>query len=136
MNFFDQAGVLHWEVDKIPEQSFLNTAGWKYIIPQLYKKYPNDDMRLNISINSPPLISLAIDNIQATILLDMIIEVVDNGEMIPVACITVVWHVFFCYIYFLKSKTCDELGFRWIIHESLRPAICNRKLGPQDFWKS
>lgn len=81
---------MHWEVDKVPEQSFLNTAGWKYIVPQLYKKYPNDDMRLDISINSPPLITLASENIQATILLDMIIEVVDNGEVIPVACITMV----------------------------------------------
>lgn len=81
---------MHWEVDKVPEQSFLNTAGWKYIVPQLYKKYPNDDMRLDISINSPPLITLASENIQATILLDMIIDVVDNGEVIPVACITMV----------------------------------------------
>lgn len=81
---------MHWEVDKVPEQSFLNTAGWKYIVPQLYKRYPNDDMRLDISINSPPLITLASENIQATILLDMIIEVVDNGEVIPVACITMV----------------------------------------------
>lgn len=81
---------MHWEVDKVPEQSFLNTAGWKYIVPKLYKKYPNDDMRLDISINSPPLITLASENIQATILLDMIIDVVDNGEVIPVACITMV----------------------------------------------
>ncbi|KAL3733416.1 hypothetical protein ACJRO7_022870 [Eucalyptus globulus] len=44
------ADYMHWLVDKIPDQALLNTAGWKYIVPQLYKLYPNDDMDLNISV--------------------------------------------------------------------------------------
>ncbi|THU47618.1 hypothetical protein C4D60_Mb09t17500 [Musa balbisiana] len=85
-----QAGVMHWVVEKIPDQSFLNTARWKYLIPQLYKKYPNDDMLLNMSLNSPPGIWITPQKIGATISLDMTIDVLDGSKTIPVACISVV----------------------------------------------
>ncbi|URE35551.1 BPI LBP family protein [Musa troglodytarum] len=85
-----QAGVMHWIVEKIPDQSFLNTAKWKYLIPQLYKKYPNDDMLLNMSLTSPPGIWITAQKIGATISLDMTIDVLDGSKTIPVACISVV----------------------------------------------
>ncbi|KAL5729775.1 hypothetical protein ACHQM5_002676 [Ranunculus cassubicifolius] len=84
------AGVLKWVVDKVPEQSLLNTAGWKYVIPQLYRKYPNDDMKLNISFSSPAVISVSSEKIDVTAYADMTIDVVDANQIIPVACISVV----------------------------------------------
>lgn len=85
--FFD-ADYMHWIVDKIPDQALLNTSGWRYIVPQLYKQYPNDDMNLNISVSSPPVIKVAKDDIDVIVNLDLIIDVVDAGEVIPVACIS------------------------------------------------
>jgi lipopolysaccharide-binding protein len=81
---------MHWIVDKIPDQSILNTAGWRYIVPQLYKQYPDDDLNLNISVSSPPIIKVAKDVIGAIINLDVTIDVVDGSEVIPVACISLV----------------------------------------------
>jgi hypothetical protein len=71
---------MRWIVNKIPDQSLLNTAGWRFIIPQLYKKYPNDAMNLNISFSSPPAIRIAENDI----------DVLDSSEVIPVACISLV----------------------------------------------
>ncbi|XP_010928142.1 putative BPI/LBP family protein At1g04970 isoform X1 [Elaeis guineensis] len=85
-----QAGLMHWIVDKVPDQSLLNTGSWKFLIPQLYKKYPNDDMILNISVTSPPLIRITPENIGAIISSDMTVHVLDACESIPVACISVV----------------------------------------------
>lgn len=84
------ADYMHWLVDKIPDQALLNTAGWKYIVPQLYKLYPNDDMDLNISVTAPPLVKITKQGIGATIYTDVIINVLDTGEVIPVACISLV----------------------------------------------
>lgn len=81
---------MHWIVDKIPDQSLLNTAGWRFIIPQLYKKYPNHDMNLNISVSSPPTIEVETRKIKAKIPLDMVIDVLDGQEVIPVVCISLV----------------------------------------------
>jgi hypothetical protein len=81
---------MRWIVDKIPDQSLLNTAGWRFIIPQLYKKYPNDAMNLNISFSSPPAIRIAENDIDATVNVDLIIDVLDSSEVIPVACISLV----------------------------------------------
>lgn len=85
-----QAEFMQWTVDKVPDQSLLNTAGWRFIIPQLYRKYPNDDMNLNISLSSPPVIRVAEDNIDATVHADLIIDVLESGEVTPVACISLV----------------------------------------------
>ncbi|KAF8414183.1 hypothetical protein HHK36_002182 [Tetracentron sinense] len=84
------ADFMKWVVDAVPDQSLLNTAGWRFIVPQLYKQYPNDDMNLNISLTSPPVIRISQRNIDATIYSDMTIDVLDSNEAIPVACISLV----------------------------------------------
>ncbi|XP_028758053.1 putative BPI/LBP family protein At1g04970 isoform X2 [Neltuma alba] len=80
------AGYMQWMVDKLPDQALLNTAAWRFIVPQLYKKYPNKDMELNISVSSPPIIQVTSQDIGATIHVDIIVDVEDAGE---VACISV-----------------------------------------------
>jgi hypothetical protein len=85
-----QADALQWILDELPNQALLNTADWKIIIPQLYKQYPNDEMNLNISISSPPVIEVSDQDIGATISIDLIINVLEADEVIPVACISVV----------------------------------------------
>ncbi|KAI3969678.1 hypothetical protein MKX01_020239 [Papaver californicum] len=85
-----KADSLRWIVDKVPDQSYLNTNRWRFIVPQLYRKYPNDDMRLNISFSTPPVLKIHSDEIDGTIYSDMIIEVLNDGEIIPVACISVI----------------------------------------------
>ncbi|GMG98724.1 hypothetical protein Nepgr_000564 [Nepenthes gracilis] len=86
-SLYFNAGYLQWIVDKIPDQSLLNTAGWRFIIPQLYKKYPNDDMNLNISFASAPAVRILRDSIDAMVYADLIIDVLEDHEVIPVACI-------------------------------------------------
>ncbi|XP_074583696.1 putative BPI/LBP family protein At1g04970 isoform X2 [Curcuma longa] len=85
-----QAGLLHWMVNKVPEQSLLNTTSWKYLIPQLYRKYPNDDMILNMSLMSPPDVWITSQKVGANLLLDMTVNVLDGSSTIPVACISMV----------------------------------------------
>lgn len=82
-----EAGVLQWIIDKIPEQRLLNTDGWRFIIPQLYKKYPHHDMNLNVSLDSAPVILISSQNIDVTVNVDFIINVLEADEVIPVACI-------------------------------------------------
>lgn len=84
---------MRWIVDKIPDQSLLNTAGWRFIVPQLYKKYPNDDMNLNISLPSPPVMWISERNIDATIYVDLIINVLETDEVVPVTCIALVFYI-------------------------------------------
>ncbi|TYI01030.1 hypothetical protein ES332_A11G172500v1 [Gossypium tomentosum] len=84
------AEFMEWIVDKVPDQALLNTARWRFIIPQLYKKYPNDDMNLNISLSSPPVIRISEHNIGASVYADVIIDVVEGSQVIPVACISLV----------------------------------------------
>ncbi|XP_072977105.1 putative BPI/LBP family protein At1g04970 [Typha angustifolia] len=84
-----QAGLMHWIVDRVPDQSLLNTASWKFIIPQLYRQYPNDDMQLNILLTSSPILKIRAGNIGATIFLDMTVNVLDDTETVPVACVSV-----------------------------------------------
>ncbi|XP_076904712.1 putative BPI/LBP family protein At1g04970 isoform X1 [Bidens hawaiensis] len=84
------AMFMHWIVDKLPEQSLLNTAGWRFIIPQLYRKYPNDDMNLNISLSDPPAVQISQQKIDSTVYADLIIDVLQGVDTIPVACISLV----------------------------------------------
>lgn len=84
------AEFMQWIVDKVPDQSLLNTARWRFIIPQLYKKYPNDNMNLNVSLSSPPVIRILDHNIDATIHADLVIDVLEADQVIPVACISLV----------------------------------------------
>lgn len=85
-----QAKFMQWIVNEIPDQSLLNTAGWRFIVPQLYKKYPNDDMNLNISLSSPPVTRISSNDIDATVYADLIIDVLEADDVIPVACISLV----------------------------------------------
>ncbi|XP_021687638.2 putative BPI/LBP family protein At1g04970 isoform X2 [Hevea brasiliensis] len=82
------AGYMHWTVDRFPNQSLLNTTTWRFIYPQLYKKYPNDEMNLNISLTSPLVIRIVENDLNATIYLDVTINVLDADEVIPVACVS------------------------------------------------
>ncbi|XP_012080676.1 putative BPI/LBP family protein At1g04970 isoform X2 [Jatropha curcas] len=86
------AKFMQWIVDKVPDQYLLNTAGWRFIVPQLYKKYPNDDMNLNISLSSPPSIRVSEHNIDAIVYADLIIDVLEADQVIPVACISLEIH--------------------------------------------
>ncbi|XP_024976996.1 putative BPI/LBP family protein At1g04970 isoform X1 [Cynara cardunculus var. scolymus] len=79
---------MYWIIENLPEQKLLNTAGWRFIIPKLYKEYPNDEMSLNFTILSPPIIEVENQGIVASVSSDVIINVVDNGDVIPVACIS------------------------------------------------
>jgi len=87
---YTHAGLLNWSVDKLPEQSLLNTASWRFFVPQLYNKYPNDDMTLNISVSSPPSITITLDGVKAVVVADMVVDVLDGNDTIPVACISMV----------------------------------------------
>nr|GEU39248.1 putative BPI/LBP family protein At1g04970 [Tanacetum cinerariifolium] len=82
------ANKISWIVDNLPDQKLLNTSGWRFIIPKLYKEFPNDGMSLNFTILSPPTIKVENEGIVATVKSDVFINVVDAGEVIPVACIT------------------------------------------------
>lgn len=102
---------MQWIVDKVPDQSLMNTAGWRFIVPQLYKKYPNDDMNFNISLSSPPVIQISTHNVDATVYADLTIDVLEAGDVVPVACITLVclltkeiYYIFSNpYIFFIQS---------------------------------
>ncbi|CAI9088321.1 OLC1v1022624C1 [Oldenlandia corymbosa var. corymbosa] len=85
-----QANKMRGIVEKIPDQDLLNTAGWKYIVPQLYRMYPNKNMSLNVAVYSPPIIKVGERQVDATIPLDVIINVLDADQVLPVACISVV----------------------------------------------
>lgn len=85
-------------INKIPDQSLLNTAQWKHIVPQLYKQYPDKDMELNISVSSPPIIRVANNGIDFTVYSDVTIGVVDDDEVISVACISLVCFIGICVL--------------------------------------
>ncbi|KAF8694816.1 hypothetical protein HU200_037913 [Digitaria exilis] len=84
-----EAGLLQRMVDKVPEQFLLNTASWRFLVPQLYRKYPDDKMVLNISAISPPSVRINVGRIDATVDLDVTVNVLDFGEIVPVACMSV-----------------------------------------------
>ena len=85
-----QAGLLQRMVDKVTEQFLLNTASWRFLVPRLYREYPDDDILLNISAVSPPSVRINVGRIDATVDLDVTVNVLDFGEIVPVACISVV----------------------------------------------
>ncbi|GFY97620.1 lipid-binding serum glycoprotein family protein [Actinidia rufa] len=85
------AKFMQWIVNEVPDKSLLNTAGWRFIVPQLYKKYPNDDMNMNLSLSSPPVIRISANNIDAIVYVDLIIDVLEGPDVIPVACISLWW---------------------------------------------
>ncbi|KAK2377316.1 lipid-binding serum glycoprotein family protein [Trifolium repens] len=87
-SLYYDAKFMHWIVDQIPDQSLLNTAGWRFIIPQLYKKYPNHAMNLNISLSSPPVVKISNQKAGVVVYADLTIDVLEADEVIPVACIS------------------------------------------------
>lgn len=103
-----QAKCMHWIVDQIPDQSLLNTAGWRFIVPQLYKKYPNHDMNLNISLSSPPVVEISTQKAGAHIFADMTIDVLEEDEVIPVACISLVRSIIFKLTGFIVTMMMDK----------------------------
>ncbi|KAL5658531.1 hypothetical protein ACJX0J_031694, partial [Zea mays] len=84
-----KAGLLQRMVDKIPDQFFLNTASWRFLVPRLYREFPDDNMLLNISAVSPPSVRINVGRIDATVDLDITVNVLDFGEIVPVACLSV-----------------------------------------------
>nr|TKW33755.1 hypothetical protein SEVIR_2G260700v2 [Setaria viridis] len=84
-----KGGLLQRMVDKIPDQFLLNTASWRFLVPQLYRKYPDDSMLLNISATSPPSVRISVGRIDATVDLDVTVNVLDFGKIVPVACMSV-----------------------------------------------
>lgn len=87
---------MNWVVNEVPEQFFLNTKTWRFLIPKLYKKYPNENMTLNISVTSSPSVMIGVGNIGANVNSDLIINVLDDSKTVPVACISVVSAFFVC----------------------------------------
>ncbi|KMT12829.1 hypothetical protein BVRB_4g089210 [Beta vulgaris subsp. vulgaris] len=84
------AGLMQWRVDRIPDQSLLNTTEWKEVVPQLYEHFPNAGMVLDILVTSPPFVHVFDGEMEATINTDVTIDVVSDAEVIPVACGSVV----------------------------------------------
>ncbi|GER57654.1 lipid-binding serum glycoprotein family protein, partial [Striga asiatica] len=82
-----EASKMHWMIDKASDQTLMNTAGWRFIVPQLYKMYPNHDLNLNLSVSSNPTIKIKKQQIIAQIPLDVVIDVLDGEELVPVVCI-------------------------------------------------
>ncbi|CAA3021715.1 BPI LBP family At1g04970 [Olea europaea subsp. europaea] len=85
-----EAKKMNWIVEYASDRYLLNTSVWRFIVPQLYKLYPDDDIKLNISVSSLPTIKFGKQQIDATIPFDMVIDVSDAGEIIPVAGISMV----------------------------------------------
>ncbi|KAJ4793866.1 lipid-binding serum glycoprotein family protein [Rhynchospora pubera] len=89
LQVYFQAGYMNLLVKRLPVQSILNTASWQYIVPQLYVMYPNDPMALNISISSPPAVTVIEEKLSGTLYADVIVDVMDGNNTVPVACIQV-----------------------------------------------
>lgn len=81
---------MQWRVNKIPDQSLLNTTEWKEVVPQLYEQFPDARMVLDILVDSPPSVHVFDGGMEATINTDVTVDVVKDGEVIPVACGSVV----------------------------------------------
>ncbi|CAH9083618.1 unnamed protein product [Cuscuta europaea] len=89
LSVYFKADKMHLVVDQVPDKSLLNTAEWRFLIPKLYKQYPNDDMSLNISVTSTPTIKIEKQQMYVMVPMDVIINVLHKGEVVPVACISV-----------------------------------------------
>eukprot|EP00897_Mesotaenium_endlicherianum_P005268 jgi/Mesen1/476/ME000101S10704 len=87
-----EAGTLEYEVDKLPETSIikLNTGSWRFLVPQLYRQYPNQPLALQFSAASVPVVQFTATGVVATVEGDMFITVVPaSGEdTTRVACLS------------------------------------------------
>ncbi|XP_057540372.1 putative BPI/LBP family protein At1g04970 [Amaranthus tricolor] len=84
------AGLMQWRVEKIPDQSLLNTTLWKEVVPELYEQFPDSRMVLDLLASSPPSVHIFDGGMEATINTDVIVDVMSDGEVVPVACGSVV----------------------------------------------
>lgn len=86
-----QNGFLEWLVDELPQESWLNTHFWRWLIPQLYKKYPNKDMALDFACSEAPTVKLTTDGATVDAVAELTL-LVKEGETnsLPVACISLV----------------------------------------------
>lgn len=89
-SIYFNADYMRWTVNKLPDQSFLNTSKWKNIVPQLYKQFPDDNMNLNIWVTSPPFVDVSDEDVTTSIYSDVSLGVLDGGKELQVACISVV----------------------------------------------
>ncbi|KAL9267288.1 putative BPI/LBP family protein [Drosera capensis] len=85
-----RAGEMQWTLAKIPDQSILNTADWREDVPQLYEQFPDDDMTLNVSVSSSPVLKVSSDTMDTIIYSDVTIDVLDDSVATSVACISLV----------------------------------------------
>lgn len=83
------ADMLNWLIDKVPEQTFLNTSKWKFLIPELYQHYPNEEIKLSFEVSAPPDITLTLDGVDVSAAAHMNIGVVNNDTIVQVACISI-----------------------------------------------
>ncbi|WCJ37436.1 lipid-binding serum glycoprotein family protein [Euphorbia peplus] len=81
------AKFMRWIVDKLPDETRLNTDN----VPQLPKLYPNHDMKLNISLTSPPIIRISEHKIVATGNAELIINVLIADQFVPIACFSLMF---------------------------------------------
>lgn len=82
---------MQWIVDEVPDYpSFLNTFKWRFLVPELYRQYPNDNMDLHITVTSPPIIKVVNNDIDVTIYLDVTVKVLDAAGVVPVMSISLV----------------------------------------------
>ena len=81
---------MQWRVEKIPDQSLLNTTLWKEVVPELYEQFPDSRMVLDLLASSPPSVHIFDGGMEATINTDVIVDVMSDGEVVPVACGSVV----------------------------------------------
>lgn len=77
-------------MDELPQESWLNTHFWRWLIPQLYKKYPNMDMALDFACSTPPTVQLQRDGATANAMAELILLVKTDEKPLPVACISLV----------------------------------------------
>ena len=85
-----QNGSLEWLVDNLPQESWLNTHFWRWLIPQLYKKYPNMDMALNFACSAAPTVQLQKDGATVNAVAELTLLVKTDEQPVPVACISLV----------------------------------------------
>jgi hypothetical protein len=83
-----EAGLLEWRIDEAPKEAWLNTHFWRFLIPHLYKKYPNMDMALDFGCSKAPSVQLQTDGVTTNAAAELTLLVKSDGEELPVACIS------------------------------------------------
>jgi lipopolysaccharide-binding protein len=65
----------------------LNTNDWQFLLPGLYKAYPNTPMQLDIFAAQPPSVSIGQSGMNVTTVSNLVISVTKGPQVIP--CITI-----------------------------------------------